>query len=85
MIMDDKVRDEKLPYDINRESAKIPALSTGKIDKYEFLAGDEMLPSDQNRIMEQANFTYCPPGKPFEKQTKTNEKQGKKQIDAIKN
>ena len=34
MAIDDKIRDEKLQYDINRESAKIAALSFGKIDKY---------------------------------------------------
>ena len=43
MTIDDKMRDEKLQYDINREAAKIPALSSGKIDKYEFLAGEEIL------------------------------------------
>ena len=85
MTIDDKIRDEKLPYDTNREAAKISPLSAGKIDKYEFLTGEEILPSNQNRIMEQAKFSYYPPGKPFEKQTKTNEKQRKRQIDAITN
>ena len=87
MTIDDKIRDEKLPYDTNREAAKISPLSAGKVDKYEFLTGEEILPSDQNRIMEQAKFSYYPPGKPFtnKKQTKTNEKQRKRQIDAITN
>ena len=35
MAIDDKIKDEKLQYDINRESAKMSALSSGKIDKYE--------------------------------------------------
>ena len=39
MTIDDKVKDEKLQYDINREPAKISALSSGKIDKYEYLTG----------------------------------------------
>ena len=63
MTADDEIRDEKLQYDINREAAKISALSSGKIDKYEYLTGEEILPSDQSRIIEQANFTYSPLGK----------------------
>ena len=57
MTIDDKIRDEKLQYDINREAAKISALSSRKIDKYEYLTGEEILPSDQSRIIEQAKFT----------------------------
>ena len=45
--MIDKIRDEKLQYDFNREAAKISALSCGNIDKYEYLTGDEILPSNQ--------------------------------------
>ena len=43
MTIDDKLRDEKLPQDINREAAKISALPSGKIDNYEFLTGEEIL------------------------------------------
>ena len=43
-IIDDKIRYEKLQYNINREAAKIPALSTGKIANYEYLTGGEILP-----------------------------------------
>ena len=85
MTIDDKIKDEKLQYDINREAAKISALSSGKIDKYEYPTGEEILPPHQRRVIEQAKFTYSPLGKAFEKQTKTIEKQGKKQIDAITN
>ena len=53
-----EIRDEKLQYKINRAAAKISALSSGKIDKYECLTGKEILPSDQSRIIEQAKFTY---------------------------
>ena len=42
-------RDEKLQYDINRKAAKI--LSSGKINKYEYLTGEEVLLSDQSRII----------------------------------
>ena len=44
----DKIRDEKLQYDINKETAKISALSLGKIDNYEYLTGEEILPSKTN-------------------------------------
>ena len=83
MTIEDHIKDEKLQYDINREAAKISALSSGKIDKYEYLTGEEILPSNQQQIIEQAKFTYSPLGKAFEKQTKTIEDQGKKQIKAI--
>ena len=83
MTIEDQIRDEKLQYDINREAAKISALSSGKIDKYEYLTGEEILPSNQQQIIEQAKFTYSPLGKAFLKQTKTLEDQGKKQVDAL--
>ena len=76
MIIDDQIRDEKLQYDVNREAAKISALSSGKIDKYEYLTGEEILPSNQQQIIEKAKFTYSPTGKAFEKQIKTIEDQG---------
>ena len=52
-----------MQYDINREAAKLSALSSGKIDKYEYLTGEEILPSNQIQIIEQAKFTYSPLGK----------------------
>ena len=58
MEIDDQIRDEKLQYVINREAVKISALSSGKIDKYEYLTGEEILSSDQRRVIEQAKFTY---------------------------
>ena len=83
MTIEDRIKDEKLRYDINREAAKISALSSGKIDKYEYFTGEEILPSNQQQIIEQTKFTYSPLGKAFEKQTKTIEDQGKKQVDAL--
>ena len=77
MTIDDQIKDEKLQYDINREAAKISALSSGKIDKYEYLTGEETLPSNQQQIIQQAKFTYSTLGKAFEKQIKTIEDQGK--------
>ena len=72
MTINGKIRDEKVQFNISRKAAKISALSSGKTDKYEILTGAE-ISSDQSRIIEQAKFTYSPPGKAFEKQTKTIE------------
>ena len=83
MTINDQIRDEKLQCGINRESAKISALSSGKIHKYEYLTGEDILPSNQQQIIEQARFTYSPLGKPFEKQMKTIEDQGQKQVEAL--
>ena len=80
MTTEDQIKDEKLQYDINREAAKISALSSGKIGKYEYLTGEEILPSNERQIIEQAKFTYSPLGKAFEKQTKTIEDQGKNKL-----
>ena len=84
MTINDQIKDGKLQYDIDREAAKISALSSGKIHKYEYLTGEDILPSNQQQIIEQAKFTYSPLGKAFEKQIKTIEDQGKKQIDDLK-
>ena len=78
LSIDDKIRDEKLQYGINKEAAKISALPSGKIDKYEFLKGEEILPPYQRRVIEQAKFTYSLLGRAFGKQTKAIEEQGKK-------
>ena len=85
MTINDQIRDEKLQYDLNRGAAKISALLSGKIHKYEYLTGEDILPCNQQLIIEQAKFTYSPLGKAFEKQIKTIEDQGEKQIDALKN
>ena len=47
MIVEDQIRDAKLQYDINREAAKMSTLSSGKIDKYKYLIGEEILSSNQ--------------------------------------
>ena len=54
-----------------------------KIHKYEYLTGEDILPSNQQQITEQAKFTYSPLGKAFEKQIKAIEDQGQKQVDAL--
>ena len=70
MTIDDKIRYEELKYVINKEAAKTSALSSLKIDKYEYLTGGEILPWDESRITEQAKFTYSPPAKVTEKHKK---------------
>ena len=71
MSADDKIRDEKLHYYIIREVAKISALISEKIDKFEYLRGETILPPDQRRVKEHAEFTFSPFRKALEKQTKT--------------
>ena len=78
-----KIRYENLKYDINKKDVKKSALSSDRIDKYKYITGEEMLLSDQNRIIEQTKFTYFPLGKALEKQTKAIEDQGEKKIKAI--
>ena len=77
ITIDDKIRDEKQQYDINREGAKISALSSRKIDKYEYLRSEEIVPFNQIQIIEHAKFAYPSLGKAFEKETE-------RQVDAIK-
>ena len=79
------IRNEKLQYDNNKEAAKISSKSTGELRKYEYLTGEDILPSNQQQTIEQAKFTYSPLGKAFEKQIKTIENQGKKQVDPLVN
>ena len=72
-----------MQYNINWEAAKISALSSGRLHKYEYLTGKDILSSTQQQLIEQTKFTYSPLGKAFDKQIKTIEDQGKKQVDAL--
>ena len=95
MTNDDKVRDEKRQYDINREAAKISALSFEKIGKYEYLTSEEILPSNQRQIIEQTKFYHSKifsirkskqkkkKKNRFEKQTKAIGEQGRKKIEDV--
>ena len=75
---------KKLQYDINREAAEISVLSSGKIDKYEYLSGKEILTSNQQEIVVQAKFTYSHLGKAFEKKIKAIKDQGERQVETLK-
>ena len=77
MTIDDNIIDEKTQHDINREAAKTSALSSGNIDKYEYLTDEEILPSDQSGIIEQNKFTYSLLGKAFANPIKKIEEQEK--------
>ena len=88
MTINDTIKDEEKQYDMNREKAKISALSWGKIDKYEYLTGEETLLSNQRQIMEQAKFRYSPSVKTFQKKKKKRKlikEQGEKQKKALEN
>ena len=67
MTIDDQIGD-----DINREAAKIRALSSNKFNKYEHLTGKETLSSNQKQMIEQAKFTYSPLGQAFKKKISKN-------------
>ena len=79
MENDDKIRDEKLKFDVNREAEKTSTLSYRKMDNYGYLTDEEILPSNQRQTIDQAKFTYSLLRKAFEKQTKPIEEQQRKQ------
>ena len=57
MTINDQIKDEKLQYNINREAPKISALSSAlSLRKYEYLTGEDILPSNQQQIIEQINL-----------------------------
>ena len=71
MTTNDQIRDEELQYGINREAAKISALSSGNLHKDEYLTGEDILSSNHQQMIKQDKFTCSPLGKSFEKQLKT--------------
>ena len=80
MTIDEQIRDEKLQHDINRKAAEISALSSGTINKCEYLTGNKILPPNQQQMIKQAKFTYSLLGKAFEKQLKIVEDHGQKKL-----
>ena len=73
MTINDQIRDDKLQYDIDREAAKISTWPSNKFNKYEYLTGEEILPSNQKQMIQQVKSAYSPLGKAFEKQIITIE------------
>ena len=80
MTINDQIKDEKLQYDVNTKEPKVSALSSGKLHKYEYLTGEDILSSTQQQIIEQTKFVYSLLGKAFDKQIKTIEDQGKNRL-----
>ena len=68
---------------MGKESAKISALKSGNIDKYQYLTDQEIIPSGREAALSMARFEYSPLGKALEKQTKTIQEESKKQVEAL--
>ena len=81
MTIDDKIRDEKSQYDTGKAAPNISPLLSGNINKYNYLTGEEILPSQQHRLIQEAKQSYSPLAKAFEQ--KTIEKHYEKQLEAL--
>ena len=75
MKINGKIKEKKLQYNIHGEAAKISALSSRKINIFQFFRGEEILPHDQRGVTEQPKFAHSSSEKAFEKQTKAIEEQ----------
>ena len=64
-ILDDKILANKAQYDLDRQAAKISALSSGKLDKYEYLTGEDL--GYKPDVVQKAKFEYSPLGQVFNK------------------
>ena len=73
MTIDDKIRDEKIQYDISRKVSKISAVLSNKSNQYEYLTGEKKLHSHLKQQIQQAKFTYSSLVKASKKQKRTNE------------
>ena len=80
MTINDQTRDEKLRHNTDRKAANISSLSSKQFNKYEYVTGKEILPSNQKQMIEQGKFAYSPLGKAFQKQIKTIQNQGQVKI-----
>ena len=81
MTIDEKINDGKAHYNITREAVKIASPSV-KIDKYEYLTGEEILPPDQSQIIQKTRLAYSPLGKALEKRQKQLKITGKNRDNA---
>ena len=92
-IIDNKIKANKAQYDLDREAAKISALSSGELEKYEYLTGEDL--GYKPDVVQKAKFEYSPVGKVFNKGLDISDKkegllkrlkniEGKNQLDAIK-
>ena len=72
-ILDDKIRSNQAQYDLDRQNAKISAVSSGELDKYEYLTGEDL--GYKPNVVQKAKFEYSPLGQVFNKELNTSEKQ----------
>ena len=72
-ILDNKIRSNQAQYDLDRQNAIISALSSGELDKYEYLAGEDL--GYKPDVVQKPKFEYSPLGQVFNKGLENNEKQ----------
>ena len=77
MTIDDQIGDEKIQYDINIEAEKISVLLSGKIDKFEYLTGENILPSNQKNNVTSYIYLFSF-GENFLETNKNNSTSGEK-------
>ena len=99
-VLNRKIKQNGAEYDLDREAAKISALSSNNLDKYEYLTGEDL--GLKPSTVDQAKFEYSPLGKIFNKGLSEDDKKeglfkrlkniedknedyGKKQLEEIKN
>ena len=84
-ILDRKIKQNEAQYDLDREAAKISALSSNNLDKYEYLTGEDL--DLKPSTVEQAKFEYSPLGKIFNKGLSEDDKKEGilKRLENIKN
>ena len=83
-VLNAKLREAAVEKDLRQTAAKISALKSGNIDKYEFLTDTDIVPRGADSSLADVQFEYSPLGKAFDKQVKAIQEQGQRQVAAIK-
>ena len=65
-ILNRKIMQNEAQFDLDRKAAKVSALSSNNLDKYEYLAGEDL--GLKRNTIEQTKFQYSPLGKIFNKE-----------------
>ena len=73
-ILDDKIKANKAQHDLDRKETKISALSSGELEKYEYLTGEDL--GYKPYVIQKAKFEYSPLGKVFNKGLDESDKKG---------
>ena len=71
-ILDNKIKANQVQYDLDREVAKISALSSGESEKYEYLTSEDL--GYKPDVIQKAKLEYSPLGKVFNKRLDENDK-----------